>query len=250
MIKILKGYWYLIVIVLVIPILLNYILPLSFSFVGNVIGGDNSTEVWLGFFGSYIGSIIGAVVTFLVLYFTIKSNKEENDKIRLNGELEKKQLICVEYIYSYSFDEIYSILYKWYYNTEILKELCMNLTVIRNRHNKSWYNLRIVSSTNDNFYCQQKKNHTQFIELLDKIEFILSLRSYYVKYPAKGYDDQVKLTNKYPEFKDFDKNNFLEKVIEPYNSINPETIYFQSKEYLTLLQNKIVNNGKTKNAEP
>ena len=49
-------------------------IPLSFSFVGNVIGVYNSTEVWLGFFGSYIGSIIGAVVTFLVLYFTIKSN--------------------------------------------------------------------------------------------------------------------------------------------------------------------------------
>lgn len=243
MIKILKRYWYLIVIVLVIPILLNYILPLSFSIVGNVIGGDSSTEVWLEFFGSYIGTIIGAVVTFLVLYFTIKSNKDENDKIRLNGELEKKQLICIEYIYSYSFDEINGILYKWYNNTEILKELCLDLKVVRNRHNKSWYNLRIVSSANDNFYFQQEKNHALFIELLDKIEFILSLRSYYVKFPAKGYDDLVKLISKYPDFKDFDKDNFLEKVFEPYNSIDPEKIYFQSKEYLTSLQNKIVNNG-------
>ena len=241
--NIFKRYWYLIVIVLVIPIILNYILPLSISFVGNVIGGENSTEVWLGFFGSYIGSIIGAVVTFLVLYFTIKSNKEENVKIRLNGELEKKEFICVEYIYSYSFDEIYSILYKWYNSTEILKELRLDLKVVRNRHNKSWCNIRIVSSDNDNFYRQQKKNHDQFIELLDKIDFILSLRSYYVKYPAKGYEDQVKLTSKYPEFKNFDKDRFLEIVFEPYNSIVPETIYIQSIEYLTSLHNKIVNNG-------
>ncbi len=239
--NIIKKHWYLIAIVFVIPILLNYTLPLSFSFVGSVIGGDDSTEVWLGFFGSYIGSIIGAVVTFMVLYFTIKSNKEENNKIRLNGELEKKQLICVEYIYSYSIDEINSILYKWYNNTEILKELCIDLKVIRNRHNKSWYNLRIVSNVNDKFYCQQKKNHACFIELLDKMEFILSLRSYFVKYPTNGYNDRVKLTDKYPEYKDFDNNRFLEIIFEPYNnSINPEIIYSQSKEYLTSLQNKIV----------
>lgn len=241
MISIIKKYWYLIVFVLVIPILLNYMLPLSFT--SNIIGGDNSTEIWLGFFGSYIGSIIGAVVTFIVLYFTIKSNERENNKMRRSSELEKKQLISVEYIYSYNIDEIRKILYKWYNNTEILNDLRLDLKVIRNQHNKSWYNLRIVCDVNDNYYCQQEKNHQHFIDLLDKIEFMLSLQSYYVKYPVKEYDDQVKLTNKYPELKDFEKDRFIEIVFEPYLSICTEKIYSQTREYLTLLQNKIEYNG-------
>ena len=152
-------------------------------------------------------------------------------------------IICIEYIYSYSTDEVKNILNEWYNNQEISKGLLLNLKNIKNQHNKSWYNLRIVLSADDNFYFQQKKNHDQFIELVDKIEFILSLQSYFVKYPAEGYNDQVKLTNKYPELKGFDKNTFLEIVFKPYNLINPETIYTQSKEYLTSLQNKIVNDG-------
>lgn len=244
-----KKYWYLLLIVLVIPILLNYTLPLSFSFTGDIVGGENSAEVWLGFFGSYIGSIIGAIVTFIVLYFTIESNKQENNKIRLNSEFEKKQLLCVEYIYSYSIDEIYNILYRWYNHTEILKELSYDLRIIRNLHNKSWYNFQIVFDVNDKFYSQQKKNHDLFTELLNKVEFMLNLRSYFVKYPNKEDNDYAKLINRYPECNTQNKDEFLEKVLEQYYTISPNIIYEQSKEYLTSLQNKILDNGKIKNAE-
>ena len=88
-----------ILIILIIPPLLNWLLP-KWNF--SNIGGDNSVVVWLNFLASYINSLIFCAVTIIVLYKQIKSNdiqnevnresnKSENELNRKSNEIQNEQ---------------------------------------------------------------------------------------------------------------------------------------------------------------
>lgn len=68
--------WFILVILLISPILINYIV-LGVS-VGATING--SIDGWLGYYGTLIGSII----TMFVLYRTRVLNKDDNEDTRQN----------------------------------------------------------------------------------------------------------------------------------------------------------------------
>ena len=70
-----KMLWLLvfIAVVILIPILLNYIIrrPAVIEIVGD------ETD-WLAFHGSYIGAIVGAGISFLIMYLTLNYYKKED----------------------------------------------------------------------------------------------------------------------------------------------------------------------------
>ena len=81
-----KKYWWIALVILVMPIALNFIL-LTPSFTAIV--GDEI--VWLSFWGGYLGAIISTATAFVILYIQRKDNESENEKNRVNNEVQNQQ---------------------------------------------------------------------------------------------------------------------------------------------------------------
>lgn len=118
----LKAYWWAILMVLIAPVLLNFIILIpAFS---PVVGGSLD---WLSFHGSYIGSVIASLITLYVLYKQLQQNErtrqenqtvnEKNRQLQLNilkYEQEKQWLqemrsACINNINSYNVNDIREI---------------------------------------------------------------------------------------------------------------------------------------------
>lgn len=77
MMDLLKRYWWIAVLVLVLPVVINFVLQIP-AFTQTV--GDS--ETWLSFWGGYLGAIISASVAFIILAIQSRQNKEENQNNR------------------------------------------------------------------------------------------------------------------------------------------------------------------------
>lgn len=78
--KIGLGLLFVIIIILGIPTLLAWIIPMK-----SKIPNFSDSNDWIGFFGSYVGSILGGLCTLVVMYFTRKDTRDiqkENLKIQ------------------------------------------------------------------------------------------------------------------------------------------------------------------------
>lgn len=77
-----KKIFSIILIILIIPIVINYVLmiPTPFKIIG-------SNAEWLSFWGTYLGGIIGAFVSFYILYITLIHNKKEAEIERKSNQL-------------------------------------------------------------------------------------------------------------------------------------------------------------------
>ncbi len=64
-----------IVIITITPICLNWIVSTTTPW--NIsIAGDMSD--WIGFYGSYIGGMLAAAISFFILIYSLKHNRNEN----------------------------------------------------------------------------------------------------------------------------------------------------------------------------
>lgn len=79
-----KKYWWVILIILTLPIAINFLLLVP---VFSPIVGENTD--WLSFWGSYLGAIISAGVAFIILSIQYQQNKKENND---NRDLQKNVL--------------------------------------------------------------------------------------------------------------------------------------------------------------
>lgn len=81
-----RKYWWVALVVLLMPIALNFILLMP-SFTAIV--GDEIA--WLSFWGGYLGAIISTATVFIILYIQRKDNESENEKNRVDNEVQNKQ---------------------------------------------------------------------------------------------------------------------------------------------------------------
>lgn len=86
--SIIREYWYLWAVVILLPIVLYFIIQQPCGF--DAIGGAEAPKVWLGFWGGYIGAIISASVAFFILDKQIKTNKKENEANRTANETQNE----------------------------------------------------------------------------------------------------------------------------------------------------------------
>lgn len=121
-----KKYWWAILLILVLPIVINFILLIpAFS---PIVGEDTD---WLSFLGGYLGAIISAGVAFIILQIQRKDSETQNEKNRTENERKnennrKLQLnilryqqemqwlnafrqISVEYVSAYSYNDLIRI---------------------------------------------------------------------------------------------------------------------------------------------
>ena len=83
--KFLKQYWWVPIVLIVAPIIINFIL--SWPSFTRVVGTDTD---WLSFWGGYLGAILSAVVAFYVLHRQILQNQGQNEKNRRSNEGENR----------------------------------------------------------------------------------------------------------------------------------------------------------------
>lgn len=193
----LKEYWWAILIILVVPILLNFIIMApAFS---PIIGKDTD---WLSFHGSYIGSVIASLITLYVLYKQLQHNHEENEKTRqetqavnennrqlqlkiLKYEQEKQwlkelKIVCLDYIVSYNFNDI----------IEIGNIMCIDpdpvnikekIRIMLNSINRSTLSISIIHRPNSNYLdfkvqtCKAEKDFSQILNKIQELTLFINL---------------------------------------------------------------------------
>ena len=102
-----KRCWWVVLLVIIIPIFINFVLliPALTDIVGN------NTD-WLSFWGGYLGSIISAGVAFFILEIQYKQNKNENErnrKLQINVIKHQQELEQIHNIIKISSNLILSV---------------------------------------------------------------------------------------------------------------------------------------------
>ena len=83
--KFLKRYWWVVLLFITAPIILNFLLSIpAFT---KIVGADTD---WLSFWGGYLGAILSALVAFYVLSRQLAQNQEQNDANRKGNETENQ----------------------------------------------------------------------------------------------------------------------------------------------------------------
>ena len=87
-----KKYWWIVIIILVLPIGINYILLRPTPFSIPMVGKDTD---WLSFWSGYLGAILSSGVAFIILAIQYKQNNDENKtnrKIQINSIIYQQEL--------------------------------------------------------------------------------------------------------------------------------------------------------------
>lgn len=83
--KLFKKYWWAVLIILVLPIVINFLLMIpAFS---PIVGEDTD---WLAFWGGYLGAIISAAVAFIILYIQRKDNERQIKDAQKDNDTQNK----------------------------------------------------------------------------------------------------------------------------------------------------------------
>ena len=81
----------LLAVLILLPVILAPILHLSHIDSYFNYGGKESD--WISFWGNYLGAVITGLISFVILWYTIKTNKEENQAIIAANQMENTRIL-------------------------------------------------------------------------------------------------------------------------------------------------------------
>jgi len=81
----------LIAVLILLPVIIAPILHLSHVDAYFDYGGKESD--WITFWGNYLGAVITGLISFVILWYTIKTNKEENQAIITSNQQENTRIL-------------------------------------------------------------------------------------------------------------------------------------------------------------
>ena len=95
--EVIKQYWWIALIIMGAPIVLNYLV-----FTPSCEQSTGDLKDWISFWGSYLSAIISSMIAFAILVIQRKDNQIENRKNRNNNHIENEnnrqlQLNVLEY---------------------------------------------------------------------------------------------------------------------------------------------------------
>lgn len=271
-----ERYWVpiVILIILLIPPLLNWLLP-KWNY--SNIGGDNSVVVWLNFLASYINSLIFCAVTIIVLYKQIKSNhiqneenreanKSENELNRKSNEIQNEQNrdltlrtlkyesrlsafatlrpVLSDYISLFDLDEISIMKRRWQHHKKSGSEICEYIKERIEKTKKVWYSLSLELTALpecDSYYSNQTEHYKRLLELYST--FICFFRLDVSDYNSQEGRAKIRqsLNEKsylYPFFKE--QNHPFNDIMIEFSDICIHNIYYETqyfyKEYKTKIE--------------
>lgn len=183
--KVKKVYIVAAIIVLLIPIALNYLLQCPSPFT-NIIGGKEASTVWLNFWATYGGSIISVLISLYILSKTMDFNKDQNiinQRIELKKFLYQNQINRLDKIIEDGIELIAC------YNSNSFKEI-NNIWIQTNNHEECRLRLKYLmdksfiayekftihfsrQELSNVFFRQQHENYTQLVSLMQDIQLLV-----------------------------------------------------------------------------
>ena len=177
---VLKKYWWVLIVAIVAPIILNFVLlcPAITPIVGNNVE-------WLSFWGGYLGAIISSSISFIILAIQYKQNHNENETNRqlqiniLNYQQETQWLnslrkACADFIISIDTNELKEISYKLQSSKE---DVFLYTRIPCDRISKAAVNLAMFSQSNvsgiQKINKATKLFYREYMDLVNDIAILL-----------------------------------------------------------------------------
>ena len=224
-----KKYWWVILIILTLPIAINFLLLVP---VFSPIVGENTD--WLSFWGSYLGAIISAGVAFIILSIQHQQNKKENND---NRELQKNvlkhqlktqwladlKIKLIDYYNAFHYIDLYNICVLMRDRKETDKDFCVKKlhNCWSDKDNATYHIQMLFSSKTDeienDFMEMLSEYDTIFYELYTDLTWYCHIMSFeYLKNITPV--EYAKLeTEKFKQTQNMESSYRIVNIIEKYN---------------------------------
>ena len=215
----LKKYWWAILIILILPVAINFALLVpAFS---PIVGEDTD---WLAFWGGYLGALVSAGVAFIILSVQFKQNQDENNT---NRELQKNvlkhqlktqwladlKIKLIDYYNAFHYIDLYNVCVLMRDNQKINKDFCVKKlhNCWSDKDNATYHIQMLFSSKTDaieNDFMQVLSEYdTIFYELYTDLTWychMMAFRSFenitpveYAKLEAEKFKQTQNMENSY-----------------------------------------------------
>ena len=177
-----KYWWVIFLIVILLPIGLNFILQIPRF--APIVGDDTN---WLTFWSGYLGAIVSAGVAFFVLHRQLKQSHEENErnrKLQLKTFQYQQQMqwlnnmrkACIENIHAYDINQFNTVVE--IVNTDPYKAFCITKDIMANLA-KTDTNVAFLGEYSQSNFCKEfhdkrSKSYSQIINAAMDIHYMIS----------------------------------------------------------------------------
>lgn len=245
-------------IILLIPVVLNYLLQCPSPF-ANILGGKNASIIWLNFWATYGGSIISVLISLYILSKTMEFNIAQN---KINQNIEIKKFIYQNRING--LDKIIEDVIELIdcYNSNSFKEI-INIWIQTNNHEECKVRLKHLMDksfiayekftihfsreelNNNILFQQQHKNYTQLVYLMQDIQ-ILIMCDNSINNNIEATKDQI-LKLGFPPSSNFyqilnnsnTKESISNELLEAYSCINQVEVEKQLRIFIDIQRKAI-----------
>lgn len=225
----LKKYWWAILIILILPVAINFALLVpAFS---PIVGEDTD---WLAFWGGYLGALVSAGVAFIILSVQFKQNQDENNT---NRELQKNvlkhqlktqwladlKIKLIDYYNAFHYIDLYNICVLMKDRKETDKDFCVKKlhNCWSDKDNATYHIQMLFSSKTDeienDFMEMLSEYDTIFYELYTDLTWYCHIISFeYLKNIAPV--EYAKLeTEKFKQTQNMESSYRIVNIIEKYD---------------------------------
>lgn len=225
----LKKYWWAILIILILPVAINFALLVpAFS---PIVGEDTD---WLSFWGGYLGALVSAGVAFIILSVQFKQNQDENNT---NRELQKNvlkhqlktqwladlKIKLIDYYNAFHYIDLYNICVLMKDRKETDKDFCVKKlhNCWSDKDNTTYHIQMLFSSKTDeienDFMEMLSEYDTIFYELYTDLTWYCHIISFeYLKNITPV--EYAKLeTEKFKQTQNMESSYRIVNIIEKYN---------------------------------
>lgn len=225
----LKKYWWAILIILILPVAINFALLVpAFS---PIVGEDTD---WLAFWGGYLGALVSAGVAFIILSVQFKQNQDENNT---NRELQKNvlkhqlktqwladlKIKLIDYYNAFHYIDLYNICVLMKDRKETDKDFCVKKlhNCWSDKDNATYHIQMLFSSKTDeienDFMEMLSEYDTIFYELYTDLTWYCHIMSFeYLKNITPV--EYAKLeTEKFKQTQNMESSYRIVNIIEKYD---------------------------------
>ncbi len=248
--------WLLVIFIPLLPILLNYILPL-----GNMsnIGGKDSLAVWLNFWATFSNTLIYSILTLYILYRQIQSNKIQLDWQTKHSQYQSLLSATDTFLQFFDGKITNKIFSSWLDGTKTNRECQNEMFDLRSSFISAWLKISLLLPIEDEqFRTTQKANMVRLCELFDLYIELFQVKGTGILWVEKLPDDEYNQCFKYIH-NIFPSINILHDVVfehikflDERKDIQYNHICIQFSDYLTTKREELNNiiDGKTTNGKP
>lgn len=228
--NLIKRYWWIIPVILILPILINF--TLLVPAISPIVGEDTD---WLSFWGGYLGAIISAGVAFYILHIQRNDNKKDNINNRKSNKaqneanrqlqlnimryqqeihwLDKFRLSCLEYSHAFNNNDVVMVTNLMWDNP---REAFNILKTLYDRLGTTEAHFSFLCKNNDESSILKSdvfNTHQSFQQLLDDIQWIVL----YFTQEAPPTRTWTGFTN-FLKFKNYSLTTIMNNIIQENNT--------------------------------